>query len=95
MPEFEPEELMTWTGGAWSTRPSGRISGFSYDTRLLRKAEGFVALKTERRDGHDFLDSAEKAGASMALVEREVREAKLPQLRVDDSWKALQTLATR
>lgn len=86
---------MTWTGGAWTTRPSGRISGFAYDTRLLRKGEGFVALKTEKRDGHDYLESARNGGASMALVERPVPESSLPQLVVPNSLRALQVLATR
>ncbi len=93
MPEFEPERLVRWTGGSWSGTPPGRISGFSYDTRILREGEGFVALKSERRDGHHFLNAAEAAGASMALVNRLVDGTSLPQLVVSDPLTGLQNAA--
>lgn len=44
------------------------ITGFSIDTRSLKRGEVFVALK-DQRDGHDFVTTAFKAGASAALVD--------------------------
>lgn len=93
MPRFEPKGLRQWTGGTWSGQPPGRISGFSYDTRILRRDEAFVALVTDKRDGHDFLKEAAERGASMALVSRRVPEVSLPQLVVPDTLKGLHDLA--
>jgi UDP-N-acetylmuramoyl-tripeptide--D-alanyl-D-alanine ligase len=58
MPDFTPEQLELWTGGCWTSRPAGVLCGFGIDTRLLEKGQVFVALKSERRDGHDFLQQA-------------------------------------
>ncbi len=47
------------------------VNGLSIDTRTLKKADMFVALKGENRDGHDFVKAAFDAGAAAALVSRE------------------------
>src|SRR6185295_8171351 len=44
----------------------------STDTRAIRPGAAFVALRGETHDGHDHLDAAARAGASLVLVEREV-----------------------
>lgn len=43
--------------------------GFCFDSRRARPGELFVALKTERGDGHDFVGDALSRGAAGALVE--------------------------
>ena len=43
--------------------------GVSIDTRTLSEGDLFVAL-SDKRDGHDFVEKAFKAGASAALVSR-------------------------
>ncbi|MCB1121672.1 MAG: UDP-N-acetylmuramoyl-tripeptide--D-alanyl-D-alanine ligase, partial [Verrucomicrobiae bacterium] len=53
----------------------------------------FVAIQTENRDGHDFLENARAAGAVAALVSRETSLVDLPQLVVSDTEKALRELA--
>lgn len=53
----------------------------------------FVALKTEKRDGHDFLADALAAGASAALVIQANSTVALPQLVVADTLAAFQTIA--
>ncbi|MBC8040969.1 MAG: UDP-N-acetylmuramoyl-tripeptide--D-alanyl-D-alanine ligase [Opitutaceae bacterium] len=63
------------------------------DTRQLRDGQVFVALKTEKRDGHDFLPAAHAAGASAALVSRADPALALPQLVVADPLVAFQTIA--
>jgi UDP-N-acetylmuramoyl-tripeptide--D-alanyl-D-alanine ligase len=69
------------------------VTGFSIDTRTLRPGELFVALKTEKRDGHEFLADAEARGAVAALVSRAVEASNLPQLVVTDPKMALQQIA--
>lgn len=81
------------TGGRWTRRPSGPLSGFAQDTRQLTAGQVFVALRTEQRDGHDFLSAAQANGASAALVGREVPGVPLPQLVVADPLRAFQGIA--
>ncbi len=93
MPLFPPDQLAAWTGGRWNARPTGPLTAFGYDTRKLRAGDVFVALKTEKRDGHDFLADAFAAGASAALVGQVDPAVALPQLVVADPLRALQAIA--
>lgn len=63
------------------------------DTRQLRTGQVFVALKTGKRDGHDFLAAAQAAGASAALVAQANPDLALPQLVVADPLVAFQAIA--
>jgi UDP-N-acetylmuramoyl-tripeptide--D-alanyl-D-alanine ligase len=69
-----------------------RVSGVSIDSRTLQAGEIFAALRGGRFDGHDFLGEAFRKGAVCALVERDAN-AKNPAILVEDTLKALQTLA--
>lgn len=80
-------------GGEWQGTPPQTVSGWSYDTRLLERGECFLALKTDRRDGHDFLQNAQDKGASAAWVEEWDPKISLPQYKVKNPLKALQQLA--
>src|SRR5258708_5510845 len=93
MPTFAAEKLATWTGGSWNRLPGGAIEGFNQDTRTLNAGQVFVALKTGKRDGHDFLGEAQTRGATAALVGRAVSDATLPQLVVADPLAAFQRIA--
>ncbi|HET7536245.1 MAG TPA: Mur ligase family protein, partial [Candidatus Didemnitutus sp.] len=93
MPTFAPDKLAATTGGRWTRSPGGALTGFNQDTRLLSAGQVFVALKTDKRDGHDFLGEAQAKGAAAALVEREVAGASLPQLVVRDPLAAFQQIA--
>jgi hypothetical protein len=53
----------------------------------------FVALRTEKRDGHNYLAAAAARGAAAALVARVVPDSPLPQLVVADPLAALHALA--
>jgi len=53
----------------------------------------FVALKTDKRDGHDFLSAAMAAGASAAIVSQPNLGLDLPQLVVADPLRAFQAIA--
>ena len=93
MPDFPPALLAVWTGGRWTAQPVSSLLGFTIDTRQLRTGQIFVALKTDKRDGHDFLTAAHAAGASAALVARPDEALPLPQLVVADPLKAFQLIA--
>ena len=70
MPAIFANLLADWTGGQWFRTPVRPMMGFVTDTRMLRPGQVFVALKTPKRDGHDFLTSAQLAGASGSIVGR-------------------------
>lgn len=93
MPTFSPEVLAQWTGGRWTAQPVSPLTGFTIDTRQLRVGQIFVALKTGKRDGHDFLPIAQASGASAALVAAVNPALTLPQLVVADPLLAFQAIA--
>jgi UDP-N-acetylmuramoyl-tripeptide--D-alanyl-D-alanine ligase len=67
-----------------------RVSAVVTDSRDVVPGAIFVALRGERRDGHDFVDAAVAAGAVAAVVTREVSA---PHVEVDDTVLALLALA--
>jgi UDP-N-acetylmuramoyl-tripeptide--D-alanyl-D-alanine ligase len=77
-----------WTAEEWAA------NGISIDTRSLKPGEMFVALR-DARDGHEFLNSAFEAGASVALVARAPEDAPegAPLLVVGDTLQGLRDLA--
>ncbi|HVU17653.1 MAG TPA: UDP-N-acetylmuramoyl-tripeptide--D-alanyl-D-alanine ligase [Candidatus Didemnitutus sp.] len=93
MPRFVPEKLAAWTGGHWTHLPGRELTGFNQDTRLLGPGQVFVALRTGKRDGHDFLGDAAARGAAAALVAREIPGSQLAQLVVADPLAAFQRIA--
>jgi UDP-N-acetylmuramoyl-tripeptide--D-alanyl-D-alanine ligase len=93
MPTFLPDTLVRWTGGHWTVLPAVPLAGFATDTRTLKAGEIFVALKTDHRDGHDFLGQAQAAGASAALVSLANPAVALPQLVVADPLTAFHVIA--
>ncbi len=48
----------------------GDVPGISIDSRTLGKGDAFFAVQGENRDGHEFVDSALKAGAGLAVTAR-------------------------
>lgn len=93
MPTFAPVSLASWTGGRWTRPPAAALTGFTMDTRHLGAGQVFVAIKTAKRDGHDFLPAAQAAGASAAIVARSDPALALPQLVVADPLEAFQAIA--
>lgn len=66
----------------------------STDTRTLDRGALFVALVGDRFDGHDFLDRAAEAGATGAVVSRDVEAPDgMILYRVEDTLVALGRLA--
>ncbi|HVT74388.1 MAG TPA: Mur ligase family protein [Lacunisphaera sp.] len=93
MPTFAADKLAAWTGGRWTRLPGGPLRGFTQDTRQLAPGQVFVAVRTDKRDGHDFLGEALQRGAAAALTARKVAGIELPQLVVADPLAAFQRIA--
>jgi len=77
------------------------ITGINTDTRNLQSGAGFVALRGDKFDGHDFVKEAIEKGASCVIVEQEYtlnNEVKqqsnnVPILQVENTLKAYQIIA--
>ncbi|MBT3548810.1 MAG: UDP-N-acetylmuramoyl-tripeptide--D-alanyl-D-alanine ligase [Gammaproteobacteria bacterium] len=67
------------------------ISGFSIDTRTIRKNEVFFALRGDNYDGHSFANDAIKNGASLIISEKKLNT--LPYISVGDTMTALKNIA--
>ena len=72
--------------------PDARFVGVSTDTRTLAPGQLFFALRGPNFDGGAFLDQAADKAAAGAVVS-EAAEAALPQIRVEDTLRALGDLA--
>jgi len=84
-------DIASWVGGR--LLGSGVfVDSVSTDSRSLTPGALFVALKGERYDAHDFIETARERGASAALVERELA-IDMPQIVVADTLAALGDLA--
>lgn len=88
--------------GTPANLPDGNIpEGFadiSSDSRKVRAGTLFIALRGERFDGHDYVESAVLAGATGIIVDRHVSneaalEDRVTIYRVSDTLKAYRELA--
>ena len=72
------------------------IAKVSSDSRTVKPGELFVALRGENFDGHDFVESAAKAGAAGAIVDSNWKGS-VPKnfalIRAKDTLQAYQELA--
>ena len=77
------------------------ITSINTDTRNLQPGEGFLALRGNKFDGHNFVDEAIEKGASCVIVgqeytlsnEVEQLSNNIPILQVENSLKAYQKIA--
>jgi UDP-N-acetylmuramoyl-tripeptide--D-alanyl-D-alanine ligase len=95
MKSLSPSQIERWTGGRWvrGLQP-GEIATFRMDARAVTAGDVFVALRTGRRDAHEFVPQAAAAGASFVIVERPVMSANVAQLQVTDTLDALHRIGT-
>ena len=84
--------LAHWAGGELLGEDVA-IDAVSQDSRQMRPGSLYVALRGERFDGHDFAADACAKGASALLVERELVDVDLPQVKVADAQLALAAMA--
>jgi UDP-N-acetylmuramoyl-tripeptide--D-alanyl-D-alanine ligase len=86
-------ELAAAAGGSLLRgEPATVVDSYGIDTRQLRPASAFFALAGTKADGHDFLPDAARAGAAVAVIEREPpADAPAPPalVLVDDARSAL------
>jgi UDP-N-acetylmuramoyl-tripeptide--D-alanyl-D-alanine ligase len=88
--------IAEFVSAAGEFAPEDVASGYSIDSRTVGLGQLFFAVKGERLDGHDFVESALEKGAVAAVVRRDQlgryqKQARL--LAVEDTLLALQTLA--
>jgi hypothetical protein len=85
----------TLSVGARHIGPNVTFTGVTTDSRQIKVAELFVALRGERFDGHAFVEAALSAGAAAAMVEEAepAQRVNAPLLLVRDTRRALGRLA--
>ena len=85
-------DLLAATGGAVHGPVFAEtFDDFSYDTRVLKPGELFLAVVSDRGDGHDFVLDAARQGATGVLCQRPLDLApyQVTCVVVDDSRQAL------
>jgi UDP-N-acetylmuramoyl-tripeptide--D-alanyl-D-alanine ligase len=70
------------------------VTGWSVDSRTLQPGDLFFALRGPNFDGNAYVDTAFAKGAVAVVVDGEVSTAGIT-LRVEDSLKAMQSLAAQ
>jgi UDP-N-acetylmuramoyl-tripeptide--D-alanyl-D-alanine ligase len=68
-------------------------SGLSIDTRTLKQGDLYLAIKGEKRDGHDFVREAFEAKAAAVLVSRPPESINGAVVTVANTQRALEDLA--
>ena len=89
---FGAADVIRATGATFSGGQGMIFEGVGIDSRSIEPGNLFVALRGVR-DGHEFLDAAATRGAAAALVERGRANPLLGCFEVDDTLKALGSLA--
>ena len=51
-----------------------KFEGISIDSRKIQRGDIFLALKGERDDGHNYILQARQAGASIAILEKQIEQ---------------------
>jgi alanine racemase len=93
------EQILNWCNGTWLVQSHDSVvEELAIDTRKIAKPGHalFIALKTPRRDGHDFIKDAHEKGVRNFLVSKEIDIAMFPDanfILVQDTLTALQQLA--
>ncbi len=70
-----------------------KVTGFSTDTRTIKKGDIFIALTGKNFDGHDFISVAIKKGASAVICSKKPN-LNIMILLVENTLKAYQDLAS-
>lgn len=69
------------------------ITGIAIDSRKVKKGDLFIPFLGEKVDGHNFIESAFEKGAAASLSLKDDFTSDNNIIYVDDSYKAIQTLA--
>jgi UDP-N-acetylmuramoyl-tripeptide--D-alanyl-D-alanine ligase len=96
MREFlDTEAISRGCGGVLTGSGELHCRGVCIDSRRVQKGDCFFAIKGDRFDGHRFVEQAFERGAYCAVLEKSFDSCgiKHPLIKVDDTTKALGTLA--
>jgi UDP-N-acetylmuramoyl-tripeptide--D-alanyl-D-alanine ligase len=99
MTQITVKQLEEATGGTLVSGPkTATLNGVSIDSRTLKPADLFFAIRGERNNGHDHIPAALQKGASGAVVDLQFAippdyPADKILLRVHDTHEALKDLA--
>lgn len=86
------EDILHSTSGTVCGRVFGtEFTDFCYDSRILERGELFLAVKTDKADGHDYIDEACRDGAAGVLCERgrDLSHYGVTCIQVTDTQQAL------
>ncbi len=73
--------------------PDSIATRITTDSRSINSGDIFLALRGEKFDGHEFVQSTIEQGAIAAIVDAQFEAADLPVLVVSDTLQAYQTIA--
>lgn len=92
---FSTTEIASAVGGVLVGNASVVVNSVSTDTRTIEKNALFIAVKGERFDGNDYIETAAQNGAAAAISDRELNsvQADIPIIYVKDSRTAQLKLA--
>lgn len=86
------DDILAATGGTlYGPAFAGTFADFCYDTRLLNPGELFLAVVTEKGDGHDYIVEAAQKGAAGILCQRaiDLQSYGVTTVVIDDTRQAL------
>ncbi|MGO9836511.1 MAG: UDP-N-acetylmuramoyl-tripeptide--D-alanyl-D-alanine ligase [Polyangiaceae bacterium] len=93
---FDAPAAAAATGGRLvrASQPVRRVLGVTTDSRAVTPGCAFVCIRGERHDGHEYIDAAIAAGATLVVVERGRAPAdpRVDVVEVDDTlvaWGAI------
>ena len=78
-----------------STNVDIEISGISYNSKLTKPGDVFVAITGFQTDGHKYIKSAVENGAVCVVCEREQDDVDIPCVIVENSRKALAEMSCK
>ncbi|MFH1710279.1 MAG: UDP-N-acetylmuramoyl-tripeptide--D-alanyl-D-alanine ligase [bacterium] len=88
------KEVLNATGGTLKGSRISSFSGISTDSRHINKGDLFIPLTGKKFDGHKFIGSALKKGASAALSSRKIKPPKdKAVIYVKDTLEAFHKIA--
>ncbi|CAN5842431.1 UDP-N-acetylmuramoyl-L-alanyl-D-glutamate--2,6-diaminopimelate ligase [soil metagenome] len=81
---LDHEKLLTDGAVLDGAAVAAEVRDVTTDSRIVARGSVFCAIRGNEGDGHEYLRSAEEAGAVAALVERHNPSLNLPQIKVVD-----------
>src|SRR5436305_3250329 len=88
-------DLLAAGGRLHGASYAGTFADISYDSRLTRPGELFLALRTPHADGHDFISAALAAGATGVVCTWPPESADTTIILADDPAALIQRWAAR